>query len=165
MLERLKTHLARKWIVKTAVISNIVVLIVDVAIWASYRAMTSSDHVLLFILVNAVVSMMVNARNCAFDLINFKALFSALLSSMASVAGILSGMLSSTGGVLTARNDYFDYNNTYRREDIPLGPISAAAPFEQMSSNTVTVVVLEKTRGSSVWETVKVAVVDREYNV
>ena len=56
MLKPLRTHPARKWVVGTATIGNITIFVVDITIWASYRAMTSSHHMLLFILVNVVVS-------------------------------------------------------------------------------------------------------------
>ena len=58
----LKRHPARVWIVKTAVICNVTIFIVDIAIWASYRAMKENRYMLLFILVNAVVCRPVDAR-------------------------------------------------------------------------------------------------------
>ena len=58
----LERHPARTWIVKTAVICNVTIFIIDIAIWASYRAMTENRYMLLFILVNATVSRSMDAR-------------------------------------------------------------------------------------------------------
>lgn len=56
----LKTHLARKWIVKTAVISSIAILVVDVALWPSYTALKANHDIILLFLVNVFVSKIVN---------------------------------------------------------------------------------------------------------
>ena len=58
----LKRHPARIWIVKTAVICNVAIFVIDIAVWASYRATTESRYMLLFILVNATVSRSMDAK-------------------------------------------------------------------------------------------------------
>ncbi|KJA19183.1 hypothetical protein HYPSUDRAFT_56730 [Hypholoma sublateritium FD-334 SS-4] len=90
MLKMLKTHLARKWIVKNAVISSIAILVVDVALWPSYRAFTSNRYIILFFLINVV------------------AIVSGIFSNIPAIIGILSGNFSLTGGVVDSPNEYFD---------------------------------------------------------
>ena len=86
---------------------------------------------------------------------------STLLSNLASIIGILSARFSSTWGVLNVRNIQYSANN-YRQEDIPLEVTSMAAPPEDSSGNTVTVLILEKAKGSKSWETAKISLADRE---
>ncbi|KJA13203.1 hypothetical protein HYPSUDRAFT_60030 [Hypholoma sublateritium FD-334 SS-4] len=110
-----------KWIVKTAVISSIAILITDVASWpSSYRALKSNHGIILLFIVNV------------------NAIVSGMLSNAAAIISILSGNFSLTGGVVDSPNAYFDDSSRRSRggEHVALGSVSLSNPSEDASPDS-----------------------------
>lgn len=64
MLEWLRTHRAKQWIIKPAIISNVIIFVVDVGIWAAYKDVTSRRYTLLLFLINIAVSTIIYVEPC-----------------------------------------------------------------------------------------------------